>query len=523
MFTFLNSILAWALFAAAIPILIHLFTRKKLKTISFSTLRFLKLMQQEKIRQVRLRQLLLLLLRTLIIALLVLAFMRPTVKNSRFIVGQRARTSMAILVDNSLSMARMTRGKSLLSQVKIKAQEILQLMQPGDEVYLISVAQPSQFVGDHPILSPDKALEALRNVRQTASGTDLQGALELALKSLGTTHNLNKEIYLLSDNKFSLQFEKAAGELPPNLQLFVLDWPEEKIRNLSVTALNLNNQIFELNKVVDVTVKIANTGQYRETGRLVHLILNGSRVAQQQVDVPAGQERQIKFRIVPERQGYQFLSAEIENDQIPLDNHRFAVFSIPEKLRVLLLGPTPQDRLFVRLALVPEQNSGSMILQEMDSRHPGTLKLDEFDEVILCNVPQLSSEFARSLYAFAKNGGGVMVFMGEDVDLRNYNEELFNRFHLGRLGETLGSLTAKKQILRFGKIRLDHPIFKGIFAGMDGDGRHIDSPAFNFAVYAHPSPDAETIMEYSNRAPFLLERKIGEGLILAFMSSADPT
>jgi len=56
MLTFLNSFLAWSLLAAAIPILIHLFTRKKLKHIPFSTLQFLRQMQKEKIRQVRLKQ-----------------------------------------------------------------------------------------------------------------------------------------------------------------------------------------------------------------------------------------------------------------------------------------------------------------------------------------------------------------------------------------------------------------------------------------------------------------------------------
>ena len=75
--TFLNPFVLLGLAAAAIPILIHLLNKRKLRTIDFSTLSFLKELQRNTMRKIAIRQWLLLLLRTFMILFLVLAFSRP--------------------------------------------------------------------------------------------------------------------------------------------------------------------------------------------------------------------------------------------------------------------------------------------------------------------------------------------------------------------------------------------------------------------------------------------------------------
>jgi len=522
MITFLNTLLAWGLVAAAIPILIHLFTRKKLKILPFSTLRFLKLIQKEKIRQVRIRQILLLILRTLIILLLVLAFMRPTLKSTSFVVGQRARTAMVLIVDNSLSMAATSRGKSLLERSKERAREIIDMMQTGDELTLVTAARPARAVQATPVLGPDRALAMLESIPQTTSGTDLRGAFAAAYKALERSRTLNKEIYLLSDNRVDLGGD-ADLQVPPNTRVFVFNWPQESVRNLSLAGLDIKNQLFEVNKVVQVGVRVANSGDYNEKGKLVYLSLNGKRVGQSQVDVPMGEERQVVFRVVPETPGFQMLTAELESDRILLDNRRYALFKIPGELKILLVGEKPQDRLFVRLALSTGRGSKTFRLDERDRRALGSVRLSDYDAVFLCNVPRLDSDFARRLFLFVKNGGGAVVFLGDDVDLKNYNEQLFERFRLGELGETLGEQRSSEEILRLGKINFDHPLFQGVFSEEKKKQPGIESPAFRFAVLAHADRDADVVMHYSNEAPFLLEREVGDGKVLAFMTAANPS
>ena len=47
---FLNPVVLFGLFAATIPLILHLFNLRKLKTVNFSTLQFLKEMQKNKIK-----------------------------------------------------------------------------------------------------------------------------------------------------------------------------------------------------------------------------------------------------------------------------------------------------------------------------------------------------------------------------------------------------------------------------------------------------------------------------------------
>ncbi|HOD66787.1 MAG TPA: BatA domain-containing protein, partial [candidate division Zixibacteria bacterium] len=73
MFNFLNSGVLFAALAALIPLLIHLFSKRRVKIVEFSSLKHLKEMQRRQVRRLKIRQILLLLLRMAIILALVLA------------------------------------------------------------------------------------------------------------------------------------------------------------------------------------------------------------------------------------------------------------------------------------------------------------------------------------------------------------------------------------------------------------------------------------------------------------------
>src|SRR5512136_1146341 len=104
MFGFLNSTALFAAVAALIPLIIHLFSRRRVKVVEFSSVRHLKAMQKRQVRRLKIRQLLLLILRMLIILAVVLAFARPTTKSGS--VGAHASVTAVILFDNSASMGR---------------------------------------------------------------------------------------------------------------------------------------------------------------------------------------------------------------------------------------------------------------------------------------------------------------------------------------------------------------------------------------------------------------------------------
>jgi len=59
---FLNPLVLLGMAAAAIPLILHLLNLRKLQTVEFSSLKFLKELQKTKIRNFKIKQILLLIL-----------------------------------------------------------------------------------------------------------------------------------------------------------------------------------------------------------------------------------------------------------------------------------------------------------------------------------------------------------------------------------------------------------------------------------------------------------------------------
>ncbi len=530
MFGFINTTLLWALAAIALPLLIHLLTRRKLRVVTVSTIAFLKRLEKEKIRQLKLRQLLLLLLRMLIVALLVLAFTRPTLRREHSALAQRAAASAVFIVDNSLSMASASEGASLLTQARNQAQRLAALFAPGDEIFLISAAKPARLISPTAFLTPESFSAAVAAIPQSAGETDLIGALALAREKLANSHNVNREIYALSDGRAELPVNSSANakttiETIRGLRGYVIRYDKTLTNNLLLQGATLSNQIFERGKTFEAVATIANNGQNDINNRLVHLFLNGKRVAQQTVDVPAGTERRVTFRAVPDTTGFMFGRLELEDDDLMLDNTRGFVFFIPPQRRVLAVGGHPEDLTYIRLAFDPTANQAANTWHEIAADNFAAERFENYDGIVLANVSRLSESVTQRLINYLNNGGGLMIFLGSDVDLRNYNELLLARLNAGVFGASMGQLTANgapatsDNFIKLGRIDFSHPVFSGIFEKSDKAPR-LDSPLFRFAVQMRVESGTLPIIEYANGYPFLVQRRAGSGLLLIFTSAA---
>jgi len=530
MLTFLNSVILFALGAITLPLLIHLFTRQKVKRVYFSTLEFLKEMRKQQIRRLKLRQLLLLILRMLILLLMVLAFARPTVRGN--LSGgweAQARTTAALIFDNTLSMSREEHGRYLLSEAKRRALEVINLLRPGDEVYLVLAHRPPKLLQESPFLNFEAVRKILDQSESTYWGTDLSGAIGLAQSRVAQSINVNKEIYVISDFQRS-GFAKLA-ERPPislrsqGIRLFAVPVGGEGTRNLALAGVEVVDKIIEQGKPVEIRALVKNTGSSPAKNALVELALEGKRVGQATVSLdPTGAEK-VSFRVVPDKTGVLVGEVILEEDDLLYDNRRFFTLEVPEAIRVLLVGPKDEDTNFLRLALnpAPEVTPSHFQVQTLKPEKLNALAMNEAQVLVLSNVPKIESDQVRALKSFVENGGGLAVLLGTEVDLRNYNEGLVKALGLPLLGETYGlpgqgSPGPAAAFLTFGRIDFGHPLFKGVF---EEEARHIDSPKFSVGIRAQASPTATPIIDYSNGMPFLIESKCGRGKVLVFTTALD--
>src|SRR4030065_2721773 len=104
MISFLNPLLLFGVLGACIPVIIHLFNKKKAISHRFAAIDFLLQSNKRIYVKFKLRQLILLILRACLFAFLAMALARPFVKNIGGGDDGKNPTSNVIIVDDSFSM-----------------------------------------------------------------------------------------------------------------------------------------------------------------------------------------------------------------------------------------------------------------------------------------------------------------------------------------------------------------------------------------------------------------------------------
>ena len=370
--TFLNPLVLFGLLAASIPILLHIFNLRKLKTIEFSTLAFLKELQKTKIRRLKIRQILLLILRTLLVLLLVTAFSRPTLKGS-FSEGfaSQAKTSVVLVIDDSYSMTKVDDQGELLKQAKMAASQTVDLLRDGDEVFLLKLSEANAERSEEQRI-PTRSFASLRSaiaeIRPSYVHQKLEDALRVTAKLLSASKNFNKEVYLFSDFQSGIVKSVSAGGtfserlFQPEVRFFFVSIGNTEIQNASVDAVTIPNTIFEPNRPFSVNAKITNHSPNEITNTLVSVFAGGTRVAQKGVTVPGSGSVEVTLSVVPKSPGFLEGIVTLEDDDLEFDNRRYFAVTIPQELHVLLIG-SPTDLRYIKLALATRSMSDSSSLK----------------------------------------------------------------------------------------------------------------------------------------------------------------
>ncbi len=221
--SFLNSVFLAGLAAAALPILIHLFSRRRAREVSFPSLEYLREISRQKVRRMRLRQWLLLALRVLIVALFALAMGRPAIRGSKGALT-RGSSTIAVVLDNSASMsaadpalssanpvlapvAGSSEGNealppeagSLFAAAKKRASEIFDLMGEGDRGILVLSGRPIGLPFQTPVADAGLLRQEVKRSALAADEADLPSALEAVVPQLASARTINRELFVVSD------------------------------------------------------------------------------------------------------------------------------------------------------------------------------------------------------------------------------------------------------------------------------------------------------------------------------------
>ncbi|ACY49594.1 BatA domain-containing protein [Rhodothermus marinus] len=521
--TFLNPLALLALAAAAIPVLIHLFHFRRPQRVAFSSLAFLKELQQTALQRLRIRQWLLLLLRTLALVCLVLAFARPVLRGPLASwTGGGTATVVGLVVDNSPSMAVRDAGGAYFAQARTIAAGILAQLDADARVCLVPMAGAAMTPEPVP---RDVAEEQLRLLTIRHGARTLAAALREAYACVQQAQ-APAVLYAIGDLQASTLVDSLAQPVPEPLPALLIPVGGQTPANLAIMDVRITSRIIEQGQPVRIEATLANFGTAVAEGVVATLSLEEQRVAQASVDLPPGGTARVTFTTTPARRGW--LSGVVEllqPDALLEDNTRYLVLHVPEVRRVLLVAGMQARTDYLELALSPEIRQERVrfeITRIAEEALPATA-LDSYDVVGLVGLHDLSSGEVAALARYVAEGGGLLFFPGADGRLEDYRR-LLEALGAGQVRGLVGNWNGTTPIGTFDRMDLAHPLFEGLFVRLPGQREiRTERPAVYFALnYAPGSGLEQTLIRLSNGLPLLQEVRHGAGRVLLWTTAPDP-
>ena len=500
--TFLNPFVLFGLAAAAIPILLHLLNLRKLKTVEFSTLRFLKELQKTSIRKLKTQQIILLILRTLIVIFSVLAFSRPTVKSTLPSIGTHAKSSIIIVLDNSLSMDITDEDGNRFSKAKKLTSEILGALEEGDEMAFIPLSsliknRKRSFSRNFAWLK-----EEIDQCSVNPATASLNDGLRAAQGLLDASLHVNKEIYILTDLQqqeiHSLELD-SIKLFDDKTSVFLLPSSESNNsidQNISIDTAIFISRVYAKDKPVELQTKLYNSSVSDAKGIIVSVLFNGERGAQRTVDIGAGSYINVSLQGIPHTTGLIKGEIQIENDVLESDNHRYFSFIISSAPKVALIGNQLETD-FISLSIAPHAS----LLKSYSANQSASVHFEDFDLLILATT--LSQTEMQRIDAYIQNGGSVLFFPSSTESIA-VQQQFFSGMGLGPI--IFQEFSESNPGICISADR-QHPILQGVFKGFNSESGLGDSPKI---IKALCSQAGQSIISMQGGS-FLNEIRRGDG------------
>ena len=509
----MNPAALLALAAVAVPLFLHFFNLRQPRTVEFSSLDFVKELQESTVQRVRIKEWLLLLLRMLAIACLVLAFAQPTLTSDLGGMGASVPTTHALVVDNSLSMTANGEGGSYFDQATRTAEGVLETVEEGDEVLLWPTARGGQSRPD-PVSNVGVVRQALANLEPRAGASALSRAI---VEAAGQSDTPRTVVYVMSDLQASTLGDSVATKVPDGVSVQLLPVKTRTQSNVAITDVTVTSRIAEVDQPVQLEATLVNHGPEPLDDYVSSVYLAGDRVAQATATLEPGLETTVSFTATPQTRGWLDGAVVTEDDDVPVDDRHHFTLHVPEERRVLLVRGEGQRTKYLDLALSSEMIESRIAFRTtaIEENALASAELGQYDAVLLAGPRSLSSGEVDALTRYVDRGGGLLLFPNAQARPEDYNA-LFGALDAGSFRGFSGALSADRTVASFDRVDLAHPLFEGVFSQeRRREDASVEQPDIHYVMNFRPSGQSgQTLIELSNGFPFLHEVRHGGGRLL---------
>ncbi|PCJ00430.1 MAG: hypothetical protein COB15_02675 [Flavobacteriales bacterium] len=495
----------YALFAIAIPIIIHLFNFRKFKKIYFSNVEFLKEVQQETQAKSKLKHLLILLSRILAIAFLVFAFAQPFVPSSKNDAANQNNV-VGIYIDNSFSMESTGENGSLLNEAKIKAIELVKSYRATDKFILTT----NNFsIGDQRLLSNEEAIDRIEEVVISSNSRNISTIYSRNRDAINSSDINNKSFYLLSDfQKSTADFLSIKADTLINS--FIIPIKATEISNLYIDSCWFNSPTHLLHQNETLNIRIKNNSKNDLENIPVKLYINNQNIVPASFSVKANNETIITLNYRNKTNGIQQGRVELRDSPIITDDIFYFSYSISDNINILGIGNNEDETSLSSIYATDSVfNYSNYNVTQLDYS-----LIKKSNLVVIYNLEKVNSGLSNALKGFVDNGGSLVVFPSNKIDFDSYREflSLLNVNYY----TTLDTLKNKVR-----DINLKHPVFSNVFDGKPKGNLNLPIVSAHYLISKNTTAFKNTILALKDASPFLTEYKVEKGSVYLSTVSLD--
>ncbi len=543
--SFLNPALLWGLVAAAIPLAIHLFYRRRPRSVPFPAIDFVMQARRETERRLKLRRVLLFVARTAILAAAALAIARPRLESpeARAAAGPAGPAATAIVLDTSASMAYRLGGRTLLDRAREDVLEVLSSLAPDEPATVVVCGGDATTVAEPPSFDRMALRRTVAEAVQGQSHSDLTTCVTAAVRALGdpaAAASSRRRLVVATDltaSAWRLDAPAPVVPMPGGAQrpeVSLLDAARgERLGNRWVSALvaepepaagshgyriavAVNGEEVEAERDVPLTLRVGTGNDERTAVRsLLELPASGTTRKALAHDFGAGGPAVVTVALPP--------------DALPGDDALTLVVDVPRDVKVLVVNGAPSAirhrdaAYFLEAALAGPASPVRPTV--VDAEGFARTRLADFDVVMLLDL-RAPGPKAAELSAFVQDGGGLFVAMGDDVDPDRWDAEakelLPAPLHVVKTAAERGTPGAEGKAARLAEIDWDHPALR-VFTGQAREGLE-SVRAWRYMLLKPGAKDggARVLARYDDGATALVESRRGRGRVMLFASTLDP-
>jgi hypothetical protein len=560
--------LGW-LAAAAAPILIHLWSRRKYRETSFAAIEFLLAAVRRQRRRLLLEQWLLLAIRTLLVVLIVLAVAEPFFERPGLASMPGGHTHRMFVFDGSYSMAYKPGDKSRFERAKQLARQIVMQSPQGDAFTLVLMSSTPRVIVGTAALDPSAIIEEIDALQLPHNAADLTAAVpairQLVESVAAENPRLSRhEVFFLTDlqritwapqlaEAAKAEFVSQVSELAQVATLSILDLGQPSAENLAIASLEPTDSLLTVGRDVPLLARLQHFGPASSGRHPVELFVDGRRIARTEIEFSPEGAAAVRFSCRFDSPGDHTIEARASGDALDVDNHRYLAVPIRRAIRALCIdgrpagGPFHGAADYLALALAPTTTEEIAIANPSPdepiaptiSAVPASVQaeiapenallernLSAYDCLFLCNVAQFNASEAHALDAYLQGGGSVVVFLGDQVLPDRYNQELGVAVESRAGGPhilpaQLGNVVARPQY-HLDPLDYQHPILH-TFRGR-GQTSLLSTPVFKHVQLKLPKNSrAATVLSLGDGDPLVVEQRVHRGRVVLVGTSADPS